>query len=86
MKNETRLGELLHWRFERAEAEAPPAPGAVALLGLARPRGKWPEKHDGYIEPFNLNKIVSGKTMPEANSIFFAAIDTTPAEALSRQG
>jgi hypothetical protein len=87
MKNETRLGELLRWRFERAEAEAPPAPSAAILLGLARPnRVKRPDKYEDYLEPLNPGKIVNSETTPEADSIIFAAIEATPAEALSSQG
>jgi hypothetical protein len=87
MKNEIHLGELLCWRFERAGAEAPPAPSAARLLGLARACWeKWPEKYEGYVEPLNLSKIVNSNARPEAHCVVSAAMDATPAETRSKQG
>ena len=87
MKNEIHLGELLRWRFERAEAEAPAPANAATLLGLARPKWeKRPQKYEGYVEPLNLSKIINGNATSEAHFAICATMDATPAEAPSRQG
>jgi hypothetical protein len=45
MNSDLEIEELLRWRLARAEAEAPPPPGAARLLELARPWWEvWPER------------------------------------------
>jgi hypothetical protein len=39
MSTDPSIGHLLRWRFERAAAEAPPAPRAARLLALPRRAG-----------------------------------------------
>lgn len=45
MKKATDIGNLLQWRRQRAEAEAPPAPSGAHLLRLVQPWWeKWPDR------------------------------------------
>jgi len=45
MSRDFSIEQLLRWRAESAEAEAPPAPGAAALLDRVRPWWDiWPER------------------------------------------
>jgi hypothetical protein len=66
MKTEIPLEQLLHWRLERAEAEAPPAPRAARLLELARPWWEtWPEKFQSLVERLGRIQIAYGHAMAE---------------------
>ena len=51
MNSNTPIEELLRWRLQQAEAEAPPAPSAARLLALSRP---WwealPERFNALVE------------------------------------
>jgi hypothetical protein len=87
MKNETHLGELIRWRCERAEAEAPPAPSAAILLGLARPsRVNLMESYEAYVASLNWSKLLNLKTTPAAGLVIDEATDTMPDAALLSQG
>lgn len=45
MKNAMDIESLLHWRIQRAEAEAPRAPSGASLLKLVRPWWEvWPDR------------------------------------------
>ena len=66
MKTEIPLEQLLRWRLERAEAEAPPAPRAAHLLELARPWWEtWPEKFQPLVEQLGRIQIAYGHAMAE---------------------
>jgi hypothetical protein len=66
MKTEIPIEQLLRWRLERAEAEAPPAPRAARLLELARPWWEtWPEKFQSLVEQLGRIQIAYGHAMAE---------------------
>jgi hypothetical protein len=66
MNTETFVEQLLRWRLERAEAEAPPAPRAARLLELSRPWCEtWPERFQSLLERLGKIQIAYGHAMAE---------------------
>ena len=59
--------QLLRWRLERAEAEAPPAPRAARLLELARPWWEtWPERFQSFVGRLSTIQVAYGHAMADA--------------------
>ena len=66
MSPESSIQELLRWRLERAEADAPPAPRARQLLDAARPWWDvWPERFQAYLERLQGIQVAYGHAMTE---------------------
>ncbi len=67
MKTEIPIVQLLRWRLERAEAEAPSAPRAVRLLELVRPWWvTWPEQFRSFVDRLNTIRVAYGHAMADA--------------------
>jgi hypothetical protein len=66
MKSGIPIEELLRWRLEEAEAEAPPPPSAARLLDLSRP---WwealPERFAELVERLGRVQVAFGHAMAE---------------------
>ena len=61
MKKEIPIEELLRWRLEQAEAEAPPAPRAARLLEAVRPWWEvWPERFQALAERLGRMQLAYG--------------------------
>jgi hypothetical protein len=66
MNPEASIEQLLRWRFARAEADAPPAPRAAALLKIARPWWeRWPERFQAQVERLQRAQFAYGHAMVE---------------------
>src|SRR3979409_1189700 len=66
MKTKISIEQLLRWRLERAEAEAPPAPRAARLLELTRPWWEtWPEKFQSFVDRLSTIQIAYGHAMAD---------------------
>lgn len=62
--------ELLRWRLERAEAEAPPAPRAAQLLERARPWWEtWPERFADLAARLSQMEVSYGHAMAETRRL-----------------
>ena len=60
------MEELLRWRLEQAEAEAPPPPHAARLLDLARPWWEtWPERFAELVERLGRMQVAFGHAMAD---------------------
>jgi hypothetical protein len=58
------IGELLRWRLQQAEAEAPPAPSAERLLALVCPWWEtWPEQFEDLVGRLSRIQIAFGHAM-----------------------
>ena len=61
-----RVKELLQWRLNQAEAEAPPAPSGARLLELARPWWEtWPERFQSLVNRLSKIQIAYGHAMAD---------------------
>ena len=66
MKREFDIGQLLQWRLERAEAEAPLPPEGLRLLELARPWWEvWPDRFRAYARRLGAVQVSYGYAMSE---------------------
>jgi hypothetical protein len=63
------IDELLRWRLEQAEAEAPPSPSAARLLDLARPWWETlPERFAELVERLGKIQVAFGHAMADPRS------------------
>ena len=64
MKKSVAVEDLLRWRRERAEAEAPAAPSAMHLLKLAEPWWElWPERFAASVRRLSAIQLSYGYAM-----------------------
>ena len=67
MTPDTQITQLLRWRLEQFEAEAPPAPRAARLLALVRPWWEtWPEMFQAMVARLGRMQTTYGHAMTEA--------------------
>jgi hypothetical protein len=66
MKTEISLAELLRWRLDQAETEAPPAPRAARLLDSIRPWWeRYPEEFRSAVKRLGDIQVAFGHAMAE---------------------
>ena len=66
MKRQFDIEQLLRWRLERAEAEAPLPPRAARLLEIARPWWEiWPERFEAYVRRLGAIQVSYGYAMAD---------------------
>ena len=64
MRKATNIEQLLQWRRELAESEAPPAPSAVQLLKLAQPWWElWPDRFAARVRRLTAIQLSFGYAM-----------------------
>jgi hypothetical protein len=64
MNNKITIAQLLRWRLDQAETDAPPPPRAARLIELARPWWEtWPEQFQAAVERLGKIRIAYGHAM-----------------------